>query len=119
MTNVTVEQIAKVLAAHGWPMRGTRCRCGADLGIERPETLDRHQAEQVAALGVGDGEVEWGRAFRQGDGTLFVDDDEGAFRDAEDVQQFTRPGNPESPYDLVVRRTVGPWVEVTDEGGEG
>ncbi len=46
----TVEQIAKVLAAHGWPMRGTKCRCGFDLGSVRPEDLDRHQAEMLVSL---------------------------------------------------------------------
>jgi hypothetical protein len=58
------------------------------------------------------GEVEWGRAFRRADGSLHVDDDDGAFRDADDVARFVRPGNPESPYDLIVRREVGPWTEV-------
>lgn len=69
-------------------------------------------AHQAPATEDEAAEVEWARAFRTNDG-LFVDDNEGAFCDAEDVAAFVKPQNPESPYDLIVSRTVGPWREVS------
>lgn len=56
--------------------------------------------------------TEWGRAYRMADGRLFVDDDDGAFQSREDVARFVRPGNPESPYDLIVQREVSEWQEM-------
>lgn len=126
MTALTVEQIAEVLARHQCVAMGMtyqspdRCRCGVetlpqpgdeDVSIRRDRAFATHQAEQVAALGVGDGEVEWG------------------------VRADISPGRPPTPtssrdealfiastvdYATAVQRYVprpGPWVEVTDEGG--
>jgi hypothetical protein len=151
-----VEQIAEVLrrcgtfqwveSGRGVPM-GYYCRCGQRIGgsgLAAPRASWRtHQAEQVAALGVGDGEVEctrhafpndpddpqtcircgatakepdmkagveWGVEEDDGDWTIFAESlDPNARQNAKDWAA----GQP------VMRRTVGPWVEVTDEGGEG
>lgn len=52
---------------------------------------------------------EWGRAYRQTDGVLFVDDQDGSFRDRDDVAQLVPPQHPDSPYDLIVKRGVSDW----------
>lgn len=52
---------------------------------------------------------EWGRAYRQADGVLFVDDQNRSFRDRDDVAQLVPPQHPDSPYDLIVKRGVSDW----------
>lgn len=121
MTAPTVEQIAEVLDRHrncrwsgssyspGWS-------CGAQ-GVESGPS--RHQAEQVAALGVGAGEVEveWRVETDQ-----TKDDFDSNEREAREWLARCKRNPDWLPARLMrrtVTTTVGPWVEVTDEGGEG
>lgn len=83
--------------------------CSAHVVWDRAELLaevDRLRAQ-----------VAWGRAFRMGDGVLFVDEDEMAFIDESDVRHYVRPEHPESPYDLVVRQYRSDWEVVTPAAG--
>lgn len=77
----------------------------------------RVMAEQVAALGVGDGEVEWRVESDQTE-----DDFDGNEREAREWLARCKRNPGWLPARLMRREvttTVGPWVEVTDEGGEG
>lgn len=58
---------------------------------------------------------KWGRAYRQADGGLFVDDQDGSFRDRDDVAQLVPPQHPDSPYDLIVKRGVSDWLVSGDD----
>lgn len=62
---------------------------------------------------------EWGRAYRKADGVLFVDDQDGSFRDSDDVAQFVPPQHPDSPYDLIVKRGATDWIPVARAEGDG
>lgn len=112
----TVEQIAEVLRKHSLRGGGGCAGCDwdqTDVGwIEHKRAHATHQAEQVAALGVGDGEVEWGvREEGRTTASCSREDAEGWIND----EDAWNPGEVRT----LVRRTVGPWVEVTDERGEG
>ncbi len=111
----TMEQIAEVLHGHPIipsPLLGVvECAtCGQDY------RADREKARQVAALGVGDGEVEY--ALRVAGDIYTLRDDGRHIRTAAGARRAARedwaPG-----VATPVQHTVSPWVEVTDEGGEG
>lgn len=51
----------------------------------------------------------WGRAFRRGDGTLYVDTQDDSFESREAAAAMTKEGWEGHPYDLVVFREEGEW----------
>jgi len=121
MSGEAVQAVAEALGCHindqVLPMECGRCGIELDADMQCPTpkaavaAAEPHLTREPSPT-----TTEWGRAFRRGDGTLFVDDDDGTFRDADDVAQFVRPAHPESPYDLIVSREVAAWTEVEREG---
>lgn len=96
---------ARALAAAGLLSGGVPGRSEAEVKAEAlREAADWLPSATVVGgvPGRSEVEVEWGVAYRQGDGTLFVDDDVVSREDAE-----LRIGG--DVYDFVVCRTVGPW----------
>lgn len=80
--------------------------------------LPEDVADAILALHPGRSEAEvtrqWGRAFwttnNVGEKVLFVDDQDGAFRDRADAAGMTNEAYDESPYDFVVFRDVTDWT---------
>ncbi|WP_134324553.1 hypothetical protein [Cumulibacter soli] len=86
-------------------------RRDVELLLAHIDALEAERAEMTE---------EWGRAFwttECGERKLFVDDDNGAFRDYEDVAQYVPPIHAESPYDFVVSRRCTPWLPVEEDQG--
>lgn len=111
-----IEQVAEVLNIEG-VCCGECCRAAGDPLSECPacEQILTGYARALAESGLlapAPLREEWGRAYRQADGALFVDDQDGSFRDIEDVAQFVPPQHPDSPYDLIVKRGVTDWIPV-------
>lgn len=118
MNDPTVEQIEEARRLIENTYRADRSMPELTLDERRlidrvlPAFLAQYRAEQVAALGVADGEVEYAvRADNSPEWPPTLTSTRGeALRIAHDVD-----------YAIAVQRTVqyGPWVEVTNEGGEG
>lgn len=124
MTALTVEQIAEVLRRHAYAglTRGrTLCRCGASADMLGGSAwLATHQAEQVAALGAGDSEVAPAELIIWAEGA--TPEQRQVIYDAAVDAAFDASADMDGVAIAAVGSLadgVDPWVEVTDEGGEG